>query len=193
VRLPDSVPHNSALPRRGSQLSFNQISDGMIAEPRNSRSGPLPGMRCIRDRRAVDQARRHLLTIAAGGAVAAAIPTAVLAAAPTVDPVFDRIGAHRKAHAAHLRSLNLQNRFERRFGIGEGTWISEKPCHEENDAFEKMVTTPATTLPGLIATLAYFEELASEFETEWMLDERACPSVLVQSFAASLKNIGVRP
>jgi hypothetical protein len=50
---------------------------------------------------------------------------------------------------------------------------------------------PATTLPGLIATLAYFEELASEFETQWMIEERAEASVVIQSFRASLKNIGV--
>jgi hypothetical protein len=47
-----------------------------------------------------DPTRRHLLTIAAGGAVAAAIPTATLAAAPAVDPIFAAIDAHRQAHAA---------------------------------------------------------------------------------------------
>jgi hypothetical protein len=139
----------------------------------------------------VDPTRRHLLTIAAGGAVAAAIPTAALMAVPVVDPVFDLIEAHRKAHAAHMAALNLQNRFERRFGIGEGNWIAEKPCHEEDDVFKEMVAVPATTLPGLIATLAYFEELASEFETQWMIEERAEASVVIQSFRASLKNIGV--
>ncbi len=139
----------------------------------------------------VDQARRHLLTIAAGGAVAAALPTAVLAAGPAIDPVFDLIEDHRKAHAAPMASLKLQSRFERRFGIGAGSWISEKPCHEEHDVFEEMVATPATTLPGLMAMLAYFEELASEFETQWMTDERADASVVIQSFTASLKNIGV--
>jgi hypothetical protein len=45
----------------------------------------------------VDPTRRRLLTVAAGGAVAAAIPTAVLAAAPAVDPVFDLIDIHRKS------------------------------------------------------------------------------------------------
>ena len=39
----------------------------------------------------VDQARRHLLTIAAGGAVAAAIPTAVLAAAPNPPQGFHAV------------------------------------------------------------------------------------------------------
>jgi hypothetical protein len=134
----------------------------------------------------VEPTRRHLLTVAAG-AVAATIPTAALMAATAPDPMFDLIKAHRKAHAAHMASLNLQNRFERRFGIGEGNWISEKPCHEENDVFEEMVAAPATTLPGLIAKLDYFEELSSEFETEWMVYERADAADLIQSFAASYR------
>jgi hypothetical protein len=139
----------------------------------------------------VDPTRRHLLTIAAGGAVAAAIPAAALAAAPAIDPVFGLIEAHRNAHATHVASLNLQNRFERRFGIGEGSWISEKPCHDENDVFEALEAEPATTMAGLLAKLDYFQELSSEFETEWMISERAEAEVLIQSFAASLKNIGV--
>jgi hypothetical protein len=54
------------------------------------------------------------------------------------------------------------------------------------------VASPAKTVPGLLAKLDYFEELASEHETEWMTRERAEPDVLIQSFATSLKNIGVQ-
>jgi hypothetical protein len=140
----------------------------------------------------VDPTRRHLLTVAAGGAVAGLIPTG-LAAATAVDPVFELIEIHRKAHIAHLAALELQNRFERRYGIGGSSWVSEKPCHDENDAFVAFVAEPATTISGLLAKLAYFDELAGEFETEWMVRERAEAAVLIQSFAASLKNIGVQP
>jgi hypothetical protein len=140
----------------------------------------------------VDPTRRRLLTIAAGSAVAAVIPTAVVAGIPTsVDPVFELIEIHRKAHAAHMAALQLQNRFERRYGTGHGRWISTKPCHDEDDAFEAFVAEPAVTMQGLSAKLAYFDELASEFETEWMVYDRAEAGVLIQSFAASLKNIGV--
>jgi hypothetical protein len=55
-----------------------------------------------------------------------------------------------------------------------------------------LVAAPATTMQGLSAKLAYFDELAGEFETEWMIRERAEAAVLIQSFAASLKNIGVQ-
>jgi hypothetical protein len=151
--------------------------------------------------------RRHLLTVVAGGAVAAAIPIAAMTAEPVLipaasneeakinmlDPIFAAIAVHRKAHIAHMASLELQARFERRYGIGKGSWVSTKPCHDEDDAFMAFVAEPATTVQGLFAKLAYFDELAGEFETEWMTRERAEAAVLIQSFAASLKNIGVQP
>jgi hypothetical protein len=116
----------------------------------------------------VDPTRRHFLTVAAAGA-ASAIVAPALPAASTIDPIFELIEAHRKAHAAHMASLKLQNCFECRYGAGRGGWISEKPCHDEDSAFTEMVAAPATTLPGLIAKLDYFQELSSEFETEWMV------------------------
>ena len=54
------------------------------------------------------------------------------------------------------------------------------------------VAEPATTVQGLVAKLAYFDELAGEFETEWMVYDRPEAAVLIQSFAASLRNIGVQ-
>jgi hypothetical protein len=88
-----------------------------------------------------------------------------------------------------VASLELQNRFERRYGSGHGSWISTQPCHAEDDAFEAFVAAPATTIQGLRAKMAYFEELASEFETEWMVYDRvACPA-LIESFTASLANV----
>jgi hypothetical protein len=143
----------------------------------------------------VDPTRRRFLTVAAAGAVGAAIPAADARVNPghTADPIYAAITVHRKAHIAHMASLELQARFERRYGIGKGSWVSTKPCHDEDDAFMAFVAEPATTMQGLFAKLAYFDELAGEFETEWMTRERAEAAVLIQSFAASLKNIGVQP
>ena len=59
--------------------------------------------------------------------------------------------------------------------------------------FVAFVAAAATTIPGLLAKLDYFAELASKFEPEWMVCERAECAVVIQSFAASLKNIGVQP
>jgi hypothetical protein len=120
----------------------------------------------------------------------AALPAVV--GIPATDPIYAAIAAHRKTHAAHMAALHLQTRFERRYGIGEGSWISTKPCHDEDDAFTAFVAEPATTVQGLVAKLAYFDELAGEFETEWMVYDRPEAAVLIQSFAASLRNIGVQ-
>jgi hypothetical protein len=136
--------------------------------------------------------RRNILgTIAAAGA-AAAIPTAALTAVPAIDPMFELIEAHRTTHIAHMASLELQNRLERKHD-SRADWVSEKPCHDESDAFDALIAAPATTRQGLVAKLVYLQDLASEFETEWMIDEQVYPLALIQSFAASLKNIGVQP
>jgi hypothetical protein len=60
----------------------------------------------------VDPTRRHLFTIAAGGAVAAVIPTAALSAAPAIDPVFDLIAAKRAADVAHEETCNVTSEAE---------------------------------------------------------------------------------
>lgn len=150
----------------------------------------------------VDPTRRRFVIVAAVGSMVGAGSLAFAAAAPNdvplavttprhsgQDPVFGLIEAHRKAHAAHMASLELQNRFERRYGAGHGSWISTQPCHDEDDAFVAMVEAPATSLPGLSAKLAYLQGLGSEFETEWMIEDRADAGALVRSFAESIANV----
>jgi hypothetical protein len=106
----------------------------------------------------VDPTRRHFLTVAAGGAVAAAIPIAVLAAAPAVDPVFDLIDTHREAHAAHMASLEVQNRFERRYGAGKGNWISEKPCVDRCSRRGSRTPSPACPRPCRCGARRHIED-----------------------------------
>lgn len=133
----------------------------------------------------VDPTRRRFLSVAAGGAVAAAIPIAVLADTPALDPVFDLIDIHRKAHAAHLAAIKEADR------LGE-SWsgITEQPCVDENDAFEILVGAAATTLPGILAKLDYLRELAEQ--EAWMLDEREGVALLLaDSIVTSLRNAGV--
>jgi hypothetical protein len=137
----------------------------------------------------VDPTRRRILSLTAGAAVAT---IASPATAPANDPVFDLIETHRRTHVAHMESLALQSRLERKHGIGSCRWVSEKPCNEEDAAFNALVTAPAITVPGLIAWLDYLQELSSEFETEWMMYDRTPAAVLVDTFVTSLKNIGVQ-
>src|SRR5450631_1675084 len=200
---PKSKPRGSANFRPGSNPSHKEPASMTQADsvhstpPTNTSAIDHPMMFPPRD-----PTRRRFLAVAAvasavgAGTLAAAaamdpsVPQAVTMPRPSSpDPVFGLIEAHRKAHAAHVASLELQNRFERRYGIGHGSWISTQPCHDEDDAFVAMVEAPATSLPGLSAKLAYLQGLGSEFETEWMIEDRADAGALVRSFAASIANV----
>jgi hypothetical protein len=116
---------------------------------------------------------------------------ALLSVAPAIDPVRGLIEAHRNAHAAHLAAIEELARFEEA-GDWDHDGITEKPCHSANEAFAALVAAPATTLPGLLAKLAYLQDLESKFETEWMIHECVDASDLIESFTTSLKNIGVQ-
>jgi hypothetical protein len=113
---------------------------------------------------------------------------ALLSVAPAIDPVRGLIEAHRNAHAAHLAAIEELARFEEA-GDWDHDGITEKPCHSANEAFAALVAAPATTLPGLLAKLAYLQDLESKFETEWMINDRVGAAVFIQSFAASVKSI----
>ena len=61
----------------------------------------------------VEPTRRHLIAMATGGAVAAAISAAALAAASAVDPNYAAIDKHRRAVAAHDAVTDVRAAFER--------------------------------------------------------------------------------
>jgi hypothetical protein len=130
----------------------------------------------------VDPTRRRLLTIAAAGSIAGFSP-AIASALPD-DPIYAAIDAHRKANAAHWAALKASE--------GTTDWgITEQSCHDENDAFEVLIGAPATTLAGLRDKLAYLRAIAAG-EEAWMLDESEGASLrLIDSFTASLRNVGV--
>ena len=146
----------------------------------------------------IDTTRRRFLSQAAvaaagGAALGVALPLPGSAQSPPQvrDPIYATIETHRLADAAHRDALTLQNRLEIAHDP-DAYLVSAKPCDDENDAFEALVTAAATTLPGLIAWLDYLQELAGKFETEWMMTDRTCAAVLIDSFVTSLKNIGVQ-
>ena len=123
--------------------------------------------------------RRNML---AGLAV---LPAALQATAEAAaDPIYPVIDAHRKANAAHWAAIRASE--------GTTDWsLTEQPCHDENHAFDVLIGAPATTLAGLCAKLAYLRAIA-EGEEAWMLDDReGIARHLIDSFTASLRNVGV--
>jgi hypothetical protein len=134
--------------------------------------------------------RRNILgTIAVAGATALTLPAH--AAAPAVDPIYAAIEKPRAAAAAHLLAIEEQNRIQRIHGFGRGDWITEKPCHDENDAFGTLVRALASTRAGLLAKLQYLQDLSRNDEWAWILDEREGTSIaLIESFMVSFAALG---
>jgi hypothetical protein len=99
----------------------------------------------------VDPTRRHLLTIAAGGAVAAAIPSAAVAGIPASgDPIFAAIEAHREAtavasvaYAESARLHRLANEMVGPYGIEipnmlhRGTTVMAECVSDINEAIPR--------------------------------------------------------
>jgi hypothetical protein len=104
------------------------------------------------------------------------------------DPVFGLIEAHRKAGCDHEASLVVQARLEQ-IGDNAAAWVvSEAPCHAEFYAFDALLSGVATTAPGLLAKLAYLQDIASR--NAWMFSDRDDAAVrLLDGFAASVANV----
>ena len=148
-----------------------------------------------------DPARRRFLTVTAiASVVSAGSLAATMVTAPSVlvaitisrqsrpDPVFGLIEAHRKAGCDHEAALVEQARLEQ-IGDNAAAWVvSEAPCHAEFYAFDALLSGVATTAPGLLAKLAYLQDIASR--NAWIFSDRDDAAVrLLDGFAASVANV----
>ena len=128
-------------------------------------------------------------TLAAAAAMDPSVPAAVTTPRrSTPDPVFGLIEAHRRASAAHGSALDEQARLEQ-IGDNAAAWlVSEAPCHAEFNAFDALLSAAATTVPGIVAQLAYLQEIAEH--NAWMFsDHEDSAPRLLKGFAASIANV----
>jgi hypothetical protein len=120
----------------------------------------------------IDTTRRHFLSVAASGAVAAAIPTYARAnPGRAVDPAFALIAAHRAAEVAHVTVIVAQDEAEAKHGIrSEEAWEAADRCgamcDEVNAIAWRLATTPPTTLAGVVAVL-HLANLIEDEGNEW--------------------------
>jgi hypothetical protein len=119
----------------------------------------------------VDPTRRHLLSIAAGGAVAAAISTAALTAAAAQDPAFALIAEKLAADVAHCEAIDAQDEAEDAHGFDsdaaeEASQHCCVACTVVNEADWRLATTPPTTLAGVAAVLQFVNEI-EDSGMEW--------------------------
>jgi hypothetical protein len=104
--------------------------------------------------------------IAAGGAVAAlALPTA---GASEPDPIYAAIEAHRKAAAVEQAAWDEVNRLldDEKISPSDECALTDGPNVAAWDAREKFAATIPTTLPGLLATIVYANEIENEDDGE---------------------------
>jgi hypothetical protein len=130
----------------------------------------------------VDHARRHLLTVVAGGAVAAAIPTTTAAAIgipATADPAFALIAEKRAADIAHGEAIDAQDEAESVHEYGSAV-VDEAwqrccdACGVVNEADWRLATTPPTTLAGVAAVLRFANEI-EDGGMEWPTTDTVGP------------------
>ena len=102
--------------------------------------------------------------------------------------MFGMIEAHRRASAAHGIALVEQARLEQ-IGDLDAAWsIAEQPCHDDFGAFDALLSAEATTLPGIVAQLAYLQDIAER--DAWRFNDREdSATMLLEGFAASIANV----
>src|SRR6266852_6268651 len=151
----------------------------------------------------IDPTRRRFLTVAAVGSIVGAgslafaaaapndVPQAVTNASPNSlqrDPMFGMIEAHRKADRDHEAALDEQERLERIGDHAAADLAGEASCHAAFKAFDALLSAAATTVPGILAQLAYLQEIAKR--DAWMFSDREDSATrLLKGFAASIANI----
>ena len=151
----------------------------------------------------VDTTRRRFLTVAAIGSMIGAgslafaaaapnsVPQAVTNASPSPvqrDPMFGMIEAHRKADRDHEAALDEQERLEQIGDHAAADLAGDASCHAAFKAFDVLLTAAATTLPGIVAKLAYLQDIAHR--DAWMFTDRPDAAILLlEGFAASVANV----
>jgi hypothetical protein len=111
----------------------------------------------------VDPTRRHLLTVAAGGAVAALTTASPTIAARAPDPIYAAIETHKDRVKAYDAAWKVRGNFK---DFGEMTEDEKAQLRQFNDATDAahlpleaaaldLIDTVPTTQAGIIAALRY--------------------------------------
>jgi hypothetical protein len=141
--------------------------------------------------------RRRFLTqaagVAAGGAVLAlaTIPPVSAAAAPAgaLDPVFALIAAHQEVYAT-VHAIEAEATRQSDLGIYVETEANDITEHAsaEMDLFLSLLDIVPTTLAGVIALVAYLDEI--EKQDHWKFEDN-CATPLIGNLAEAFSRIAV--
>jgi hypothetical protein len=121
----------------------------------------------------IDTKRHNFLSIAAGAAVAAAIPTAALAAATAIDPIYAVIERHRKACREHNEAIDTHMDFEEVGMTGEKLEKYNSLVAETDAAYDRLddvgcdlINTKPTTFAGILALCRYVKPFFGESDPD---------------------------
>jgi hypothetical protein len=110
----------------------------------------------------IDTRRRHFLSLAAGAAVAAAIPNAAPVAASAIDPIYAVIERHKQAHAVHDAAASVRADFydihmsaDQRKQLAAMEEAVDEAWEQREEAAIDLVNTKPTTLAGIVALCRY--------------------------------------
>jgi hypothetical protein len=146
----------------------------------------------------IDTTRRHLLTIAAGGAVAAAIPAGARAG-HAADPIFAAIEAHRQAARIYYEAVRVEFASDGKVTEAASARLNETTSEATHACFaagRALVTTQPTTMLGAIAMLQYlataFDEPGIPTESNIMpetVDDEAWTCAVFRTLASALAQV----
>jgi hypothetical protein len=115
-----------------------------------------------------DTNRRRFLSVAAGGAVAAALPVAALANEP--DPIFATIERHRELSADYTAAVDISSKLEDGPEFEAADAIAGDRCGDLLDHADALIHLEPTTMAGVIALMRYVASL-EEWQTPRDSDE----------------------
>jgi len=143
----------------------------------------------------IDTKRRRFLSVAAGGAVAAAIPAAALAGAPAVDPIYAAIERYKMLSAEYTVAVDRRAPLE---DDDPDLWEAEHETSRTSAAlFEQMdviFSFQPSTVAGVAALLKYISTLE-----DWQMapgledsDSMKAAQTLCACLAAAIEQSGVQ-
>jgi hypothetical protein len=106
--------------------------------------------------------------MAAGGAIAGALPVAALANGP--DPIFAAIERHRELSADYTAAVDISSKLEDGPKFESADAIAGDRCGDLLDHADALIHLEPTTVAGVIALMRYFASL-EEWQTPRDSDE----------------------
>ena len=140
-----------------------------------------------------DRNRRRFLSVAAGGAVAAALPVAALANGP--DPIFATIERHRELSADYTAAVDISSKLEDGPEFEAADEIAGDRCGDLLDHADALIHLEPTTMAGVSALMRYvasLEEWQTPRDSYRMMTQGGVASAVIDLADGETKTLIIR-